>query len=59
MTRRNRIRVGAGTLYALAIVISIFAGGLVWVAVIGALVVGFVNMQLGGYTRGTGSRSAK
>lgn len=53
MTRTNQIRMAAGTLYAIAIVISIFAGGLVWVAIIGALLVGFVNMQFGGYRRRT------
>jgi hypothetical protein len=51
MNNRNRIRMAVGTVYAIAILISIFAGGLVWVAVIGALLVGLVNMQLGGYRR--------
>ncbi len=55
MTLRNRIRAAAGTVYVIAIVISLFAGGFVWVAVVGALILGLVYSQLGGWSRRRGS----
>lgn len=51
MSRRTRIRMGIGTLYVIAILVSLATGGFVWVAIIGALLVGLVNMQLGGWNR--------
>jgi hypothetical protein len=39
---RNRITWAAGTLYAAAVLASIWAGGLVWVAIIGAILLSVV-----------------
>jgi hypothetical protein len=46
---RNQIRIAAGTLYAVAVLASVFAGGLVWVAIIGAILLSMVYT----YTRGS------
>lgn len=51
MSVRNRIRMAAGSIYGIAIVISLFAGGFVWVAIVGAMVLGLVYAQLGGWNR--------
>jgi hypothetical protein len=55
MSLRNRIRAAGGTLYVIAIVISLFAGGFVWVAIVGALLLGLLYSQLGGWSRRRGS----
>ncbi len=57
MSTRNRLRMGVGTLYALAIVVSLFAGGLVWVAIIGAVLSGLAYSRLGGWSGGGRNRN--
>lgn len=55
MNSIHRIRAAAGTVYALAILISIFAGGLVWVAIIGAVLLSlFYTLTRGGGRRQVG-----
>ena len=45
-TARNRSAIAG--LYGLAIVISLFVGGFIWVAIIGAIVAGFAYRFVGG-----------
>ena len=42
------LSLGAMVGMQIAIVIAIFAGGLVWVLIVGAMLVGLVNMQVAG-----------
>jgi hypothetical protein len=56
MSTRNRIRMAAGSLYVVALVIGIFAGHFVWIAIIGAIVLSMVYTALrgGGLAGGAG-----
>jgi hypothetical protein len=39
---RHLIRIGAAPLFAIAVVVSVFTGGVVWVAVIGGILLSMV-----------------
>jgi len=48
MSMRNRIRMAASTVYVIALIIGIFVGGFVWIAIIGAVALGGVYTTLRG-----------
>lgn len=54
MNTQMRIRAGAGALYALAILVSLLTGGLVWVAIIGAILLSLLYTSLRGGPGGAG-----
>ena len=48
MSMRNRIRMGASTVYVIALIVGLFVGGFVWIAIIGAVALGGVYSALRG-----------
>lgn len=49
-----RIRAGAGAVYALAILVSLVTGGIVWVAIVGAILLSLLYTSLRGGGAGPG-----
>jgi hypothetical protein len=48
MSTRNRIRMAAGTAYVVALIIGIFTGNFLWIAVGGAILLAMVTTALRG-----------